>query len=158
YSAAVRKTRNPDDAEDLVQETYLKAYRGFARFEEGTNLRAWLQRILTNTFISSYRAARRRPGETDLEMAEHPDGGRWSSSAGHRSAGDELMARVVEAEVARAIGSLPAPYRLVVALADVNGFSHAEISQRLHIPRGTVMSRLHRGRSHVRRRLSTRAG
>src|SRR6478736_3013569 len=116
YSAALRMTRNASDAEDLVQETYLKAYRGFGGFQEGTNLKAWLYRILTNTFINSYRAKKRRPDDTQLD------------------------------EVKDASEGLPENFRLAVLLADVEGFSYKEIAQILDIPIGTVMSRLHRGR------------
>ena len=157
YSAAVRKTRNPHDAEDLVQETYLKAYRGFAGFEQGTNLKAWLHRILTNTHINSYRSKQRRPAETDLNDVEHLYlyrrlDGREAATRG-RSAEDELMDRLTDTEVERAIHTLRGQSRLVVMLADVEGFSSREIAETLDIPMGTVMSRLHRGRQHLRRRL-----
>ena len=157
YSAAVRKTRNPHDAEDLVQETYLKAYRGFAGFEQGTNLKAWLHRILTNTHINSYRSKQRRPAETDLNDVEHLYlyrrlDGREAATRG-RSAEDELMDRLTDTEVERAIHTLRGQSRLVVMLADVEGFSCREIAETLDIPMGTVMSRLHRGRQHLRRRL-----
>jgi RNA polymerase sigma-70 factor, ECF subfamily len=155
YAAAVRKTRNPDDAEDLVQEAYLKAYRGFGGFEEGTNLGAWLQRILTNSFINSYRAARRRPRETGLGAFERlGHNSPPNASAVHGSAEDELMARVTRSEVAQSLESLPAPYGPVVRLADVSGLSYQEIAERLQIPLGTVMSRLYRGRRRLRPLLS----
>ena len=129
YSAAVRKTRNPHDAEDLVQETYLKAYRGFAGFEQGTNLKAWLHRILTNTHINSYRSKQRRPAETDLNDVEHLYlyrrlDGREAATRG-RSAEDELMDRLTDTEVERAIHTLRGQSRLVVMLADVEGFSYS---------------------------------
>ncbi|MFP5254680.1 MAG: sigma-70 family RNA polymerase sigma factor [Acidimicrobiia bacterium] len=150
YSAALRMTRNPADAEDLVQETYLKAYRGFAGFEEGTNLKAWLYRILTNTYINSYRAKQRRPDETDLDDVEdlflYNRIGGLEAARASRSAEDELMDLFTEAEVKTAIEELPETYRMAVLLADVEGFSYKEIAEILDIPIGTVMSRLHRGR------------
>jgi RNA polymerase sigma-70 factor, ECF subfamily len=151
YSAALRMTRNPADAEDLVQETYLKAYRGFAGFEEGTNLKAWLYRILTNTYINSYRAKQRRPDETDLDDVEdlflYNRIGGLEAARASRSAEDELMDLFTEAEVKTAIEELPETYRMAVLLADVEGFSYKEIAEILDIPIGTVMSRLYRGRT-----------
>ncbi len=157
YSAALRMTRNPSDAEDLVQETYLKAYRGFGSFEEGTNLKAWLYRILTNTFINRYRAAKRRPDETDLDDVEdfylyRRLGGLEEARAG-RSAEDELMDLFSEAEVKAAVDALPEQFRMAVLLADVEGFSYKEIAGILDIPIGTVMSRLHRGRKNLQKAL-----
>ena len=157
YSAALRMTRNPADAEDLVQETYLRAYRGFGGFEEGTNLKAWLYRILTNTFINRYRAKKRRPEETDFDDVEDfylykRLGGLEEARAG-RSAEDELMDLFPEAEVKEAVESLPENFRLAVLLADVEGFSYKEIADILDIPIGTVMSRLHRGRKALQKRL-----
>jgi RNA polymerase sigma-70 factor (ECF subfamily) len=150
YSAAMRMTRNPADAEDLVQETYLKAYRGFGGFTEGTNLKAWLYRILTNTYINSYRAKQRRPDETDLDDVEdlylyRRIGGLDGSRMG-RSAEDELLDLFSEAEVKAAVEALPENFRMAVLLADVEGFSYKEIAEIMDIPIGTVMSRLHRGR------------
>jgi RNA polymerase sigma-70 factor (ECF subfamily) len=150
YSAALRMTRNPSDAEDLLQETYLKAYRAYASFEAGTNLKAWLYRILTNTFINMYRSKRRRPEETELEEVEdfylfHRLGGLEAASAG-RSAEDEVLDRFTADEVKQAIESLPEPFRMAVLLADVEGFSYKEIAEIMEVPVGTVMSRLHRGR------------
>jgi RNA polymerase sigma-70 factor (ECF subfamily) len=157
YSAALRMTRNPADAEDLVQETYLRAYRGFGGFTEGTNLKAWLYRILTNTFINRYRAKKRRPEETDLDDVEdfylyRRLGGLEEARAG-RSAEDELMDLFPESEVKDAVESLPENFRLAVLLADVEGFSYKEIAEILDIPIGTVMSRLHRGRKALQKRL-----
>ena len=157
YSAALRMTRNPSDAEDLVQETYLKAYRGFGSFQEGTNLKAWLYRILTNTFINRYRAAKRRPDETDLDDVEdfylyRRLGGLEEARAG-RSAEDELMDLFSEAEVKAAVDALPEQFRIAVLLADVEGFSYKEIASILDIPIGTVMSRLHRGRKNLQKAL-----
>ena len=157
YSAALRMTRNPADAEDLVQETYLKAYRGFGRFEAGTNLKAWLYRILTNTYINTYRAKKRRPAETDLEEVEELYlyrrlGGLEAATAG-RSAEDELMDWFTDTEVKEAVDALPENFRLAVLLADVEGFSYKEIAEILDIPIGTVMSRLHRGRKSLQKQL-----
>jgi RNA polymerase sigma-70 factor (ECF subfamily) len=157
YSGALRMTRNAADAEDLVQETYLKAYRAYGSFEEGTNLKAWLFRILTNTFINTYRAKQRRPGETDLDDVEdlylyHRLGGLEAAMAG-RSAEDELLERFTDDEVKRALEDLPEQFRVAVLLADVEGFSYKEIAEILDIPIGTVMSRLHRGRKGLERRL-----
>ena len=157
YAAALRMTRNPADAEDLVQETYLKAYRAFHTFQEGTNLKAWLYRILTNTFINSYRAKKRRPDETDIDDLENLYlfrrlGGLEGASAG-RSAEEEVLDHFTEAEVKEAIESLPEQFRIAVLLGDVEGFSYKEIAEILDIPIGTVMSRLHRGRRALQKRL-----
>ncbi len=157
YSAAMRMTRNPSDAEDLVQETYLKAYRGFGGFEQGTNLKAWLYRILTNTFINTYRAKQRRPSETELDEVEdlylyRRLGGLEAATAG-RSAEDELMDWFTESEIKEAVEDLPEQFRMAVLLADVEGFSYKEIAEILDIPIGTVMSRLHRGRSRLQKAL-----
>jgi RNA polymerase sigma-70 factor (ECF subfamily) len=157
YSAAVRMTRNPADAEDLVQETYLRAYRGFGGFEEGTNLKAWLYRILTNTFINTYRAKKRRPEETEFDDVEdfylYRRIGGLEEARSSRSAEDELMDLLPEAEVKGALESLPENFRLPVLLADVEGFSYKEIAEILDIPIGTVMSRLHRGRKALQKAL-----
>jgi|SRR5438105_759227 len=157
YSAALRMTRNPADAEDLVQETYLRAFRGFGGFEEGTNLKAWLYRILTNTFINRYRAKKRRPEETDFDDVEdfylYKRIGGLEEARQSRSAEDELMDLFPEAEVKGAVESLPENFRLPVLLADVEGFSYKEIAEILDIPIGTVMSRLHRGRKALQKAL-----
>src|SRR5688500_15223272 len=157
YNAALRMTRNRADAEDLVQETYLRAYRSFDSFEDGTNLKAWLYRILTNTYINSYRAKKRRPEETELDEVEdlylyHRIGGLEAAMAG-RSAEDELLDRFSEAEVKEAVEDLPENFRMAVLLADVEGFSYKEIAEILDIPIGTVMSRVHRGRKALQKRL-----
>jgi RNA polymerase sigma-70 factor (ECF subfamily) len=157
YSAALRMTRNPSDAEDLVQETYLKAYRAFGSFQEGTNLKAWLYRILTNTFINSYRARRRRPEQTELDDVEdlylyRRLGGLEAVSAG-RSAEEEVLEHFTESEVKEAVESLPEQFRMAVLLADVEGFSYKEIADILDVPIGTVMSRLHRGRRALQKAL-----
>jgi RNA polymerase sigma-70 factor (ECF subfamily) len=158
YAAALRMTRNPADAEDLVQETYLKAFAAFGSFTQGTNLRAWLYRILTNTFINSYRSKQRRPQESDLGEVEdlylyRRLGGLEASQRG-RSAEDELMDVVTDAEVKAALDELPEQFRVAVLLADVEGFSYKEIAEMLDIPIGTVMSRLHRGRKGLQRLLA----
>ena len=157
YTAALRLTHNAADAEDLVQETYLKAYRAYGGFEEGTNLRAWLYRILTNTFINNYRSKKRRPDETDIEEVEdlylyRRLGGLEAAAAG-RSAEDELLDWFTDAEVKEAVESLPEQFRMAVLLSDVEGFSYKEIAEILDIPIGTVMSRLHRGRKALQRQL-----
>jgi RNA polymerase sigma-70 factor (ECF subfamily) len=157
YSAALRMTRNPADAEDLVQETYLKAYRAFGSFREGTNLKAWLYRILTNTFINSYRARKRRPEQTDIDDVEdlylyRRLGGLEAVNAG-RSPEEEVMEHFTEAEVKAAVEALPEQFRMAVLLADVEGFSYKEIAEILDIPIGTVMSRLHRGRKALQKTL-----
>ncbi len=157
YSAAMRMTRNPADAEDLVQETYLRAYRGFSGFREGTNLKAWLYRILTNTYINRYRAKQRRPDETHLDDIEdfylYRRLGGLEGARATRSAEDELLDQFSEAEVKEAVESLPEQFRIAVLLADVEGFSYKEIAEILDVPIGTVMSRLHRGRKGLQKRL-----
>lgn len=157
YSAALRMTRNAADAEDLVQETYLRAYRGFGGFEQGTNLKAWLYRILTNTYINQYRARKRRFDETELDETEdlylyRRLGGLEAVAAG-RSAEDELMDWFTDTEVKSAIEALPEQFRMAVLLADVEGFAYKEIAEILDIPIGTVMSRLHRGRKSLQKQL-----
>jgi RNA polymerase sigma-70 factor (ECF subfamily) len=157
YSAALRMTHNSADAEDLVQETYLRAYRGFSSFTEGTNLRAWLYRILTNTYINSYRARQRRPDERQLEDVEdlylYRRIGAVEEAMAARSAEDELMDLFTDDEVKQALEDLPENFRLAVLLADVEGFSYKEIAEMLEIPIGTVMSRLHRGRKSMQKAL-----
>ncbi len=148
YTTALRMTRNAADAQDLVQETYLKAYRSFATFDEGTNLRAWLFRILTNTFINNYRAKQRRPQESELKDVDNlflyqrlPQLSQLSGSAE-----DQLMDMFPESEVREALENLPESFLMPVLLSDVEQFSYKEIAEILDIPIGTVMSRLHRGR------------
>lgn len=157
YTAALRMTRNPSDAEDLVQETYLRAYRAFNSFQEGTNLRAWLYRILTNTFINSYRSKKRRPEVSDVEDIEdlylYKRLGASTSSDQGRSAEEELFEHITDSQVKDAIESLPEQFRMAVLLADVEGFSYKEIADMLDVPIGTVMSRIHRGRRALQKAL-----
>lgn len=157
YSAALRMTRNPADAEDVLQETFLKAYRAYDTFEEGTNLRAWLFRILTNTYINRYRKQIRRPSEVDLGDVEdlylYRRVGSAAVSDSLRSAEEEVLDTFVESEVKDAVESLPEHFRLPVLLADVEGFSYKEIAEIMDIPIGTVMSRLHRGRKALQKAL-----
>jgi RNA polymerase sigma-70 factor (ECF subfamily) len=157
YAAAMRMTRNPADAEDLVQETMLKAYRAYDTFTEGTNLKAWLYRILTNTYINRYRKAQRRPTETDLGEVEdlylYRRLGSEDTADVSRSAEDQLLDGLVESDIKEAVEALPEHFRLPVLLADLEGFSYKEIAEILDIPIGTVMSRLHRGRKQLQRAL-----
>ncbi|MDZ4828458.1 MAG: sigma-70 family RNA polymerase sigma factor [Actinomycetota bacterium] len=157
YAAAMRMTRNPSDAEDLVQETYLRAYRGFEGFREGTNLKAWLYKILTNTFINSYRAKKRRPDQVDLDDVEdfylyRRMGGLESVDAA-RTPETEVLDALPDTEVKEALEALPEQFRMAVILADIEGFSYKEIAEILDVPIGTVMSRIHRGRKQLQKRL-----
>ena len=157
YSAALRMTRNQADAEDLVQETYLRGFRSFHTFEQGTNLRAWLFRILTNAYINRYRAKQRRPIESDLGEIEdlylYRRLGAMETAAASLSAEDQFLDLFTDDEVKQALEDLPENFRLPVILADVEGFSYKEIAEMLDIPIGTVMSRLHRGRKAMQRAL-----
>ncbi|HET9203685.1 MAG TPA: sigma-70 family RNA polymerase sigma factor [Acidimicrobiia bacterium] len=157
YSAAMRMTRNPADAEDLVQETFLKAYRAYHTFEEGTNLKAWLYRILTNTYINKYRKDSRRPSEVDLGAVEdlylYRNIGSEESAEAARSTEDRVLDGLVESDIKEAVEDLPENFRLPVLLADLAGFSYKEIADILDIPIGTVMSRLHRGRKAMEKSL-----
>jgi len=157
YSAAMRMTRNPSDAEDLVQETFLKAYRAYHTFEEGTNLKAWLYRILTNTYINKYRKESRRPSEVDLGAVEdlylYRNIGSEESAEAARTTEERVLDGLVEADIKKAVEDLPENFRLPVLLADLEGFSYKEIAEILDIPIGTVMSRLHRGRKAMQKSL-----
>lgn len=157
YSAALRMTRNQADAEDLVQEAYLRGFRSFHTFEAGTNLRAWLFRILTNAYINKYRAKQRRPQETDLgeieELYLYRRLGSMEAAAASMSAEEEFLDLFTDTEVKQALEDLPENFRLPVLLADVEGFAYKEIAEMLGIPIGTVMSRLHRGRKAMQRAL-----
>ncbi|MDR2619643.1 MAG: sigma-70 family RNA polymerase sigma factor [Propionibacteriaceae bacterium] len=156
YGAALHLTRNPADAEDIVQDTYARAFASFAQFKPGTNLKAWLYRILTNTFINSYRKAQRQPQVSGSEDVEDWQLARAAShdAVGLRSAEAEALAEIPDAAVADALDSLSPEFREVVLLADVEGFSYKEIAEIMDTPIGTVMSRLNRARAELRDRLS----
>jgi RNA polymerase sigma-70 factor (ECF subfamily) len=152
YSGALRMTRNPADAEDLVQETFTKAYRSFKSFEEGTNLKAWLFRIMTNTFINQYRKNQRGPAVDPTEQIEDWQMARAErhTSGGLRSAETEALENLPNEAINNALNSIPAEFRDAVYMADVDGFSYKEIAEIMDTPVGTVMSRLHRGRKLLR--------
>jgi RNA polymerase sigma-70 factor (ECF subfamily) len=148
YTAALRMTRNPADAEDLVQETYLKAYRYYDKFEEGTNFKAWLFKIMKNTFINNYRKRQQAPALSDFAEIEESFENQVNEDAARpmKNPEEELLENVLDEDVQKALDKLPPDYRMVVILADLEGFSYKEIAEILEVPVGTVMSRLYRGR------------
>ena len=151
YAAALRYTRNPEDARDLVQDTYIKAFTSFHQFEEGTNLRAWLYRVLTTTFINSYRKKQRQPliANNELEDWQIHKAASHTSDQG-KSAEDEVLENLPDGDVKRALAEIPEEFRMAVYFADVEGYSYKEIAEILEVPAGTIMSRLHRGRKLLR--------
>ncbi|MDO4686418.1 MAG: sigma-70 family RNA polymerase sigma factor [Corynebacterium sp.] len=152
YGGALRMTRNPADAEDLVQETYMRAYQAFDKFTPGTNLKAWLYRIMTNLYINSYRKAQRQPAQLPTEGITDQQLLQTSShhSTGLESAEVEALKLLPNSQVTDALNNLPEDYRMVVYYADVEGLAYKEIAEIMDTPLGTVMSRLHRGRKQLR--------
>ena len=157
FSTAMRMTRNRSDAEDLVQETFIKAWRSFATYQQGTNLRAWLFRIMTNTYINKYNAQQRKPTETELDDVEelflYKRLGAVDQSQLSQSAEDQMLSLFTDDEVKKSLEELPEQFRIPVLMSDVEGFSYKEIAEILEIPLGTVMSRLHRGRKAMQKML-----
>ncbi|WP_211288449.1 sigma-70 family RNA polymerase sigma factor [Paramicrobacterium agarici] len=156
YGAAMRMTKNPSDAQDLVQETFVKAYAAFGQFKQGTNLKAWLYRILTNTYINLYRKKQREPFQSAIDDLEdwQLGGAQSTTASSHRSAESEAIDRMPDSAVKQALQDIPEDFRLAVYLADVEGFSYQDIAEIMKTPIGTVMSRLHRGRRMLRDRLT----
>ncbi len=155
YPTALRMTKNPCDAEDLVQETIAKAYAGFGQFRPGSNLRAWLHRILANTFINGYRKRRREPMQASAAEFQED----WQASADRlaapvRSAEAEALDRLADSDILRALRELPEEFRVAIYLADVEGYPYREVAEMMGTPIGTVMSRLHRGRTKLRQKLA----
>ena len=156
YAGALRMTRNPPDAEDLVQETMMRAYRAFDRFEAGTNLKAWMFRIMTNAYINTYRKKQREPIKVSQDDAEEFD--LYQELKNHdisytRSAENVVLDQLVDSDIIQALDDLPEQFRLAVILSDVQDFSYAEMAEIMDVPIGTVMSRLHRGRKALQKRL-----
>jgi RNA polymerase sigma-70 factor (ECF subfamily) len=156
YGAALRMTRNPADAEDLLQETMLRAYRAFDRFEPGTNLKAWLFRILTNAYINTYRKRQREPLKVSSD--ELSDFDLYQQLKDHdsdfgQSAESQVLDGLLDSDIVEALDELPEQFRLAVILSDLEGFSYAELAEIMDVPMGTVMSRLHRGRKALQKRL-----
>ncbi|MEM9290123.1 MAG: sigma-70 family RNA polymerase sigma factor [Acidobacteriota bacterium] len=148
YNTAYRMARNSEDAEDLVQETYLKAYKYYDKFQEGTNFKAWLFKILKNTFINSYRKKQNAPRESDFSEIEESFESILSEEVTRQNKNpeDELLTNVLDDDIQKSLNELPSDFRMVVVLADLEGFSYKEIAEILDVPLGTVMSRLYRGR------------
>lgn len=155
YAAAMRYTKNPEDAQDLVQDTYIKAYNSFHQFEPGTNLKAWLYRVLTTTFINTYRKDQRRPqtSESELEDWQIAEASSHTSDQG-KSTEDVVLENLPDSDIKNALAEIPEEFRMAVYLADVEGFSYKEIAEIVGVPAGTVMSRLHRGRKQLREKLT----
>jgi RNA polymerase sigma-70 factor (ECF subfamily) len=155
YAAAMRYTKNPEDAQDLVQDTYAKAYTSFHQFEPGTNLKAWLYRVLTNTFINTYRKDQRRPQTSDSELEDWQiaEASSHTSDQG-KSSEDVVLENLPDSDIKNALAEIPEEFRMAVYLADVEGFSYKEIAEIVGVPAGTVMSRLHRGRKQLREKLT----
>jgi len=155
YAAAMRYTKNSEDAQDLVQDTYAKAYTSFHQFEPGTNLKAWLYRVLTTTFINTYRKDQRRPQTSDSELEDWQiaEASSHTSDQG-KSTEDVVLENLPDSDIKNALAEIPEEFRMAVFLADVEGFSYKEIAEIVGVPAGTVMSRLHRGRKQLREKLT----